>query len=83
MFSILRVNLWRAGEWRAGSGLTATVAGIPLQGRVDRLDEGPDGLRVIDYKSRWRLGDLRKRIKHSLTMLQLSHGPPLVGVIFF
>ena len=46
---------WTAGEqdgtaqvgWRDAQGRERTVA---IDGRLDRLDRGPDGLRIVDYK---------------------------------
>ncbi len=31
--------------------MTMPYAGLTLEGRIDRIDHGPDGLEVLDYKS--------------------------------
>jgi hypothetical protein len=42
-----------AHEWAFGgdSGLAFEIAGVALRGKVDRIDQGPEGIVVTDYKS--------------------------------
>lgn len=43
--------------------LKGEVAGLKFKGRVDRVDYDGKTYRVVDYKSRWRKGSLRKNLK--------------------
>ena len=47
-----------------------TVAGLPVRGRFDRIDEGPDGIVIVDYKS-GEVRDPRKAAERARGSFQL------------
>ena len=61
----------REGRVRIDWGGEAAARSLEIKGRLDRVDQGPQGLRVLDYK----LGDpsrLRQRVKDPLQAAQLA-----------
>jgi ATP-dependent helicase/nuclease subunit B len=57
----------------------AALGGVIVDGRLDRIDQGPDGrLMVIDYKT-GRADKLKQRVKHRLEDTQLAFYAALVA----
>lgn len=75
-----------AAGWRWQSAETGFERELPLpdggrillHGRVDRLDDGPDGMAVLDYKTQSRQG-LRTRLKTPGEAVQLPFYGLLTG----
>lgn len=59
---------WQAAEVRAAKSLPlADGAAVELYGRIDRIDGGPDGAGLLDYKAK-KLVDLRKGLADDLQL---------------
>lgn len=71
-------------EWRFGTvaGRPVEFAGIPVAGSIDRLDTGPAGILVTDYKSSTDLKGGEGLLSHSLLQLPMyaSVASDLLGV---
>jgi RecB family exonuclease len=78
-------------EWSFGgsSGVPAIdLGGVALKGRADRIDAGPEGLVVVDYK-RTRASSLKEIRDNGLVQLQLyaaaasrTLGMPIAGGVY-
>lgn len=71
-------------EWQFGREVNRpfTVAGVPLRGFVDRVDRGPDGVIVTDYKSgkvkgysSWLSENLLQPVVYALAAAQYTDEP--------
>ncbi len=63
---------WQAGEVERERALPLGGDGVvTLQGRLDRIDQGPQGLAVLDYKVK-RRDSLRRRLKQPGEDVQLG-----------
>lgn len=62
---------WQAGEVECERLLTLGDSIVILQGRIDRIDQGPRGIAVLDYKLK-RRDTLRRRLKQPGEDVQLG-----------
>jgi ATP-dependent helicase/nuclease subunit B len=68
---------WAEGETDHAAALPG-VPGLQLRGRVDRIDDGPDGQQVLDYKA-ITTSRLQGKVKVPLEDTQLAFYAALLG----
>lgn len=76
---------WQASERACQTtlnlpGAQALACSVNLQGRIDRIDLGPDGLVVLDYKTQSRSA-LRNKLKAAGEYAQLAFYGLLTGAV--
>ena len=78
---------WRAGEIKKAIEITTPKGNkLELHGRLDRVDEGPDGIAVLDYKTS-DPGKLKKSLETpgedvQLPVYALLWGVPVAEALF-